>query len=1110
MKLFVFKSIQTRLTFWFLLLTLIPLFIVLIITYFQRVKVIESDTFEKLTAIRDLKVERLNDWLSEMISDMKAMSENNDFSGMNSLIDKENYDKNDLIILDNYKNLLNAYVKNYSSYSEILILNPITGKVMISTDHHSVNKDKSDQEYFIESSKNGILAIKDIYYSKSLSSFTMTYSIPIITNKKSNEISGVLVAHTDLKNSLFRILSNRVGLGKTGETLIVNTDVVALNELRWHDNAPLNLKITAEPAVKASQGQTGITETTDYRDAKILAAYTFITQPGWGFVCKQDMHELNAPIRKMIFNFIIIFLVTGVLIVFVTMWMSQSISKPIFELDSVARKISSGDSSVRNKIISKDELGSLAIEFNKMADITESRLKIQQNVVNISENMIEKSSMKEFAQSLLEQLMKITGANMSTFYILNENTDQFDHFVSIGANKQMLSSFSSQNPEGEFGNAIILQKIFYLRDIPENTIFKFRTTAGDLIPKEIITLPILIDDIVVALISIINLKKFTHECYEIIKLSWININSFYSTLLGNERTRILAENLTKTLLQNEENSEELKKQTETLQTQSEELQQTSEELQEQNLKLEIQSKQLGEANRLKSEFLSNMSHELRTPLNSIMALSRVLVLQAKDKLSEEENNFLEIIERNGKQLLSLINNILDLSKIEAGKIEIVPSIVSLKSLLSNIRENLLPIVNEKDLDFELEINDDVPKIFTDEGKLRQVLQNIISNAVKFTEKGFIQIKVNFNAGNVIIDVIDSGIGIPEDSISSIFEEFRQLDGTSSKLFEGTGLGLAIANKLINNLGGSIKVNSKLGRGSIFSISLPVRYSIKSGNNPQINLRSSLNNFKNVKQKKRLLLAEDNRTTAIQMGNVLENEAYLVDIVTGGEEAIDYLRNTTPDGIILDLMMPDVDGFEVLRFIRNNDQTSNIPVMVLTARELTSKDLSFLIENNIQKLAQKGETSIESILNRIKQMLNMEVKIESSNRIDFRLKKRFKEKPEVLIVEDNLDNLITIKAMISNEYNLLEAINGVDGLYKILKKKPDIVLLDISLPRMDGLELIEIIKNSDEIKSIPIIAVTARAMKEDKETLLMAGFDDYLPKPINQKLLLKTIKKWLGI
>ena len=1129
MKLLTFKTIRNNLTFWFLILALVPLLIGILVTYNKEKRTIELETFDKLTAIRDLKVQQLENWLTERKADLVIASADYELIILEEINFKEEKDQNDFLEYQNIRKILNRFLKNYTSYTEIFIINPQTGIVELSTNIDSEGIDKSDNIYFTKTMETREFFIKDIYYSEEIAENEMTFSIPIFCKiHDPGHIIGIMVARIDLDNSLYALLSDRVGLGKTGETLIVNKDVMALNELRTYDNAPLNLQISSEPAVNAVEGKTGIVKAMDYRGEEVLAAYTFIPQTGWGFICKQDMSELNAPIRGLIINFIVLFIVSALLIVLIVFWISKRISKPVVDMNIVAQKITGGDYSVRNVVHSDDELGSLADSTNKTLDHLESLIATQKGSMDIFETMVGKSSMEEFGTTLLKQLMQITEANMGAFYILNEETSEFEHFTSVGANTKLLKSFNAENPEGEFGNVFAKKSIYYLRNIPENTIFKFRTTAGDLIPKEIITIPIMIEETVVALISLVNIHSFSKECFDIIKQSWRSINSSYSSLLGNERTRILAEHLSKTNLQLEaqteelqEQSEELQAQTEELQNQTEELQRSSEELQEQNLELEVQRKQVEEANRLKSEFLSNMSHELRTPLNSIMSLSRVLIMQTKDKLSEEENDYLEIVERNGKQLLSLINDILDLSKIEAGKVDLNPEFIFLNTLLGNIKDSFMPIVQEKDLELKLDIKADLPEIETDEAKLHQVLQNIISNSIKFTEKGNIDIQVNFDSEKVYINIKDTGIGIPQDELSYIFDEFRQVDGSSSRQYQGTGLGLAIVYKLTKILNGDIDVKSKPGEGSAFTITLPIKWQGEVGmhNMKIINPEISVPNGKK-KSETRLLIVEDNEATILQIKAVLEKEEYIVDVTNGGKQALEYIKHTITDGIILDLMMPEMDGFEVLENIRSTEETRNIPVLILTAKDLTREDLSKLSVNSIHQLIQKGDVDIDGLLVKVKMMLGNDPGLKTKDegeKVNGRksedMKKRMEGKkkrnkdtdlPNILIVEDNPDNMTTIKAIIKDKYSVLEAFDGKQGLKVAISELPDAILLDMALPEMDGIEVVRILKNNEETRKIPVIAVTAHAMKEDKEKFLAAGCDGYIAKPIDPEALLKEI------
>ena len=523
-----------------------------------------------------------------------------------------------------------------------------------------------------------------------------------------------------------------------------------------------------------------------------------------------------------------------------------------------------------------------------------------------------------------------------------------------------------------------------------------------------------------------------------------------------------------------------------------------------------------------------MSHELRTPLNSIMALSRVLIMQAKNKLNDEENNYLEIVERNGKRLLALINDILDLSKIEAGKMEVVPEFVSLSSLLRMIKENLQTLADEKELNFTLSVPDNLPKIETDESRLYQVLTNIIGNAVKFTTKGSVDISVKQNTEYIFINVKDSGIGISQEMLPHIFDEFRQADGTSSRLYEGTGLGLAIAKKITEILGGNIIVKSELEKGSVFTITIPIQWKeniyLKEVNNKKKEKSISKENkvaqkdenFKNISDA-HILIIDDNDDVITQLTAVLAKEAYKIDIAGGGQEALDYIQHNIPDVIILDLMMPDMDGFEVMEKIRNNEKIKNIPILVLTAKDITKDDLAILSANNIQHLIHKGDVDIKGLLLKLKLILENEpkpetinLKPETSNLKPETLNlKPETNLPNILIIEDNPDNMISLKAILKGKYNIYEAVEGEQGL-KIAKSQPlDLILLDMSLPEIDGVRVIEKLKKDNKTKNIPVIAVTAQAMIGDKEKFIEAGCDGYVPKPVDAIKLIEEMEKLLN-
>jgi signal transduction histidine kinase len=368
----------------------------------------------------------------------------------------------------------------------------------------------------------------------------------------------------------------------------------------------------------------------------------------------------------------------------------------------------------------------------------------------------------------------------------------------------------------------------------------------------------------------------------------IALSAAFANLLASDETRRLAEVL-------QASNQELQTQQEELQMQAVELRQQTEEIRAQNVELEQQRLAVEAASRLKSQFLSNMSHELRTPLNSVMALSRVLSMGAKDKLSEEELNYLEIIERNGKNLLTLINDILDLAKIESGRMDVKARPFSLATTLENIVESLSPLAGEKNLTLQLQLPEALPPLESDEVRVAQILQNLIANGVKFTDVGSVTVSAGVDGGKVVVEVADTGIGIAEGELPYIFDEFRQVDGSASRRHEGTGLGLAIARKAAEMLGGGIVVSSRVGLGSTFTLTLPLVWQdqvVQPGVDDFFAVADSRQHFTDTASPL-ILLIEDNEAAIIQVRSVLETGGYRVAVARGGAGSLRFCRPYHP-------------------------------------------------------------------------------------------------------------------------------------------------------------------------------------------------------------------------
>ena len=777
------------------------------------------------------------------------------------------------------------------------------------------------------------------------------------------------------------------------------------------------------------------------------------------------------------------------------------IKSPLRDLEKVANKYSLGEYDARSVYDSKNEIGTLAAAFNRMASTVQNDIVIRENVSGSAMIMMNENELKPFCKGLLHALLNKTESQIAAIYLLNSNVHKFEHYESIGLSSERIRDFSVLTSEGEFGKLLTEKKIMRLTDIPEDTSFIFPSVAGIFKPREIITIPVIDNNEVIAIISLASIKSYSELSLRLLNDIQITINARLLGVINYQKIKDFSELLD---TQNRE-----------LDQKSRELLMQSDELKEYNIELEQQKKQLDESNKLKTAFLSNMSHELRTPLNSVIALSGVLTRRLKGKLPEDEFNYLGIIERNGKNLLSLINDILDLSRIESGREEISISRFAVSDLISDITCSLEPITTGKGIFLSCQTPDELPFIISDRNKCHHILQNIISNAIKFTEEGSVEIKTWSDSDNLYISVADSGIGIPDSFLPFIFDEFRQADDKASRKFGGTGLGLAIVKKYCQLLNGSIDVKSKQGEGSVFTLTLPISLSGSSNNHDYTELHIETGN--NMKQDdvvvssgkgRTLLLVEDSEPQIIQLTDILREEGFTVKVARNGREALESISLSIPDAMVLDLQMPEVDGFEVLRTIRDLEATRSIPVLILTAKHITKSELSFLKENNIYQLIQKGSVNRNDLLGFVNNLFKPKLKNHEEKPAAGKRHSKSAIRASVLVIEDNPDNLITVKALLDDKYLISSAIDGSDGLEKALSDKPDLILLDISLPGKDGFKVLDEIRKNDSLAEIPVIALTARAMKGDREDLLAYGFNGYISKPIDNETFEKTIIEYL--
>ena len=778
----------------------------------------------------------------------------------------------------------------------------------------------------------------------------------------------------------------------------------------------------------------------------------------------------------------------------------HGIKDPLTELTAAADDYRRGNLDARCQYVSANELGVLAASFNTIAKAMQIELRIKVNTALIADVMLVEEDPRAFCQALLRVLIQHTGSQIGAVYLLNDRKTDFEHFESIGLAAAGRASFSASGREGEFGAALATRQIQRLTDIPADTRFTFAIVGGDFQPREIITIPIPGKQEVVAVFSLASVRSYSAPAVRIVNDVW--------TVLTARLNGVLA------LQQIHAYSTKLENQNRELDAQKQELVVQRNELSEQNIELDWQKKQLDEASRLKSTFLSNMSHELRTPLNSVIALSGVLNRRLAGTIPAEEYSYLEVIERNGQNLLALINDILDLARIEAGREDLSLSRFSLRELTAEVAAMIEPQAREKNLALVNRVDGDLPPIRSDVAKCRHILQNLVGNAVKFTEKGAVEISAAVVDDTVQIAVTDTGIGIAADQLLYIFDEFRQADESMTKNYGGSGLGLSIASKYARLLHGRIVAASTPGQGSTFTLTLPLTIEAPLPGEPEAQETEYALPAKAGGpppspdgQGQCILVVEDSEPAVIQMRDILGGQGYRVRVARNGREALEQIDQIRPDAMILDLMMPEVDGFEVLRKIRGEETTARLPVLILTAKHVTREEIDFLQGNHIHQLIQKGGINKTGLLAAIGQMMAPR-QVRQTPPARTPVQPRTAGRPTVLVVEDNPDSMLTVKALLRDTCTVIEAADGQAAVTLARMHMPDLILMDIALPGMDGLKALDAIRNEEALRHIPVIALTASAMKGNREEFLDYGFDGYIPKPIDGELLEKTIKEHL--
>ena len=976
---------------------------------------------------------------------------------------------------------------------------------------------------------------------------------------------------------------------------------------------------------------------------------------------------------------------------------------------SIAQKIATGDFSLafdqsRKSIGLYASIQHMASQLKNLFAENEKQLWLSEGLSQLSEIMRGEQDLTKTANKICQFIANRIDCQIITFYMAEQERLKFTGSYAYSKHTNFDISGSIDFGEGFIGQAAVEKQVISVHEIPDDYI-RINSSIGNTKPNHLIIVPFLFNNATQAVMEIGSLKEVAGEKLEFLQMISEPVGISVKTITEQIRTQKLLEETQCQAEELQSQQEELKTANESLQEQTHLLKQSEEELKEQSeelrianeeleekqeilqkqkdmtvatqRELEVKAAELTKASKYKSEFLANMSHELRTPLNSMLLLSKHLADNKKGHLDDSEVEDAKVIYNGGSDLLALINDIMDLSKVEAGMMRIESTAVKIESVIANLQKLFEPVANEKGLTFEIVQEQGVPAYLkTDGQRLEQILKNLLANAMKFTEMGTVTLKVSLPRAettftlktlasntSIAFHVIDTGVGIPKEKMQIIFEAFQQQDGSTSRKYGGTGLGLAIAKELAHLLGGEIQLQSSSGKGSCFSLYLPMEFQKMTDETPAADLQVSqeekdeglpqttvetlsstlsaqqyisddskniyggdktilvieddknfakilrdhcrqngfkclvagngrtgiclaneyklqgilldiglpdidghqvleqlkfslktrhipvqiisarddnpnrllregaigylakpvnddqlneiLHKFIELSQTdiRKILVIEDDKGSQQAISKILESSGLHIKCVGSGEEALAEISSNTYDCVILDLTLPGLSGFDVLKKMTERDTDKHPPVIIYTSRELADDEQKEL-EKYAASIIIKGTGSPERLLDDVSLFLHkIETDLSKSHSEAIRIlhdEEVMLKDRKVLLVDDDMRNSYAISKKLIEVGLDVEMVSDGRQAVEVLENNStyELILMDMMMPVMDGYEATRRIRKMSHYQEIPIIALTAKAMPEDRELCLQAGASEYITKPVEFEKLLSIIRVWL--
>ncbi|MFE9775242.1 HAMP domain-containing protein [Streptomyces sp. NPDC005931] len=822
----------------------------------------------------------------------------------------------------------------------------------------------------------------------------------------------------------------------------------------------------------------------------------------------------------------------------------------------------------------KDNINSMVESLRETTRANQEQDWLKSNLARVSGLMQGHRDLPVVAELIMDELVPLVSAQYGAFYLAEEGMD--------GPELRLVGSYGY--PDGDrpvripFGRTLVGQaarsrRAITVDELPPDYV-TISSGLGEVVPTALVLLPIVVEGQVLGVIELASVTRFTHIHRDFLEQVMETIGVNVNTIVANARTDELLTESQRLTAELQERSAELQVQQEELQRSNTELEEKASLLAAQNRdieaknlqieqarqELEARAQQLSLASKYKSEFLANMSHELRTPLNSLLILAQLLAQNPSRNLTPKQVEYAQIIHSAGSDLLQLINDILDLSKVEAGKMDVSPERVALRQLIEYVEATFRPMTMQKSLDFTVTTAPGAPAdLLTDDSRLRQVLRNLLSNAVKFTERGGVELHIEPAADEevpesvvrggavVAFRVKDTGIGIPEQHLETIFGAFQQADGTTSRKYGGTGLGLSITREIAQLLGGAVTVDSTPGTGSTFTLYLPVaRPDFEELGRGRLPGRETASTIPDAPARtapaieapaggggraRRLLVVEERPRGLLTLvaesvvqdvtqGRAGSASRPSVDIITavGGQEAAGALAAEPCHCVVLDLSVAEGEASRFLEAMQGDSALASVPVLVHSGHRADA-DAEASLRERSAGTALEFLSSLDELRERITLHLSAEepgdvlslVRPEETQRpaphpvVDDSLSGR-----TVLVVDDDARNLFALSGILElHGFRVLHAENGRKGIETLVNNTDvALVLMDVMMPEMDGYAATAEIRTMPQYAELPIIAVTAKAMPGDREKSIASGATDYVTKPVDAQDLIACVRRWM--